>query len=168
MYPRQHWENIIRLVNKHQPDFLIFNYSLLEKNIRINLNSLFNSELNTKFIVVHNEPIPEYITAQCISSINIKSEELDIKNALKKSLIVDNKNEVKVSSSLSDREKTVVRCVSLGMTNKEIADSLFLSAHTVIAHRKNITKKLGIKTVSGLTVYAIINKLVKFEEIEKF
>lgn len=66
---------------------------------------------------------------------------------------------------LSPREKLVLKQVALGMTNKEIADTLFISTHTVISHRKNITKKLGIKTVSGLTVYAILNKLVGIEDV---
>lgn len=66
---------------------------------------------------------------------------------------------------LSPREKLVLKEVALGHTNKEIADALFISSHTVISHRKNITKKLGIKTVSGLTVYAILNKLIGIEDI---
>ncbi len=61
---------------------------------------------------------------------------------------------------LSEREIDVLRCVALGLTNKEIAEELFISTHTVISHRKNITRKLGIKTVSGLTVYAIMNKYI--------
>lgn len=66
---------------------------------------------------------------------------------------------------LTERERTVVRLVSLGMTNKQIADRLFLSAHTVLTHRKNIISKLGIKSVSGLTVYAIVNNIITIEEV---
>lgn len=69
------------------------------------------------------------------------------------------------SEELSPREKLVLKHVALGLTNKEIADQLFISTHTVISHRKNITKKLGIKTVSGLTVYAILNKLIGMEDV---
>lgn len=66
---------------------------------------------------------------------------------------------------ISERESLVVKYVALGLTNKEIADKLFISTHTVITHRKNITRKLGIKTVSGLTIYAIMNNLIALEEI---
>lgn len=72
----------------------------------------------------------------------------------------------KQESEISDREKLVVKYVALGLTNKEIGDKLFISAHTVITHRKNITRKLGIKTVSGLTIYAIMNNLIALEEIK--
>lgn len=67
--------------------------------------------------------------------------------------------------NLSPREKTIVRLVSLGYTNKQIAEELFLSAHTVITHRKNISHKLGIKSVSALTVYAIVNNIITIEEV---
>jgi DNA-binding NarL/FixJ family response regulator len=63
---------------------------------------------------------------------------------------------------ISEREKDVLKLVAVGMTNKEIAEKLYISSHTVITHRKNITSKLGIKTIAGLTVYAIIHKLVSF------
>jgi len=66
---------------------------------------------------------------------------------------------------LTQREKTIVRLVSLGMTNRQIADHLYLSTHTVITHRKNINSKLGIKSVSGLTVYAIVNNIITIEEV---
>jgi DNA-binding CsgD family transcriptional regulator len=66
---------------------------------------------------------------------------------------------------ISEREKDVLRLVALGYTNKEIAGKLFISSHTVITHRKNITAKLGIKTIAGLTIYALINKLITSEEI---
>ena len=68
---------------------------------------------------------------------------------------------------LSEREKTILRLVALGHTNRDIAEKLFISTHTVITHRKNITRKIGIKTVSGLTVYALLNHLVEMDEIQE-
>ncbi len=67
--------------------------------------------------------------------------------------------------SLSKREKDVVVCVVKGMTNRQIADELHLSHHTVGTHRRNISSKLGIHSTSGLTVYAISSKLISLEEI---
>lgn len=61
------------------------------------------------------------------------------------------------NKGLSVREVNVLRLVVSGYTNKEIADQLSISFNTVLSHRKNITAKLGIKTVSGLTFYAIMN-----------
>ena len=54
------------------------------------------------------------------------------------------------------------------MTNKEIADALYLSAHTVITHRRNIARKLQIHSPAGLTIYAIVNKLVELQDIKKY
>ena len=67
---------------------------------------------------------------------------------------------------LSQREKEIVVCVVRGLTNKEIADELFLSVHTVITHRRNISRKLQIHSVAGLTIYAIANKLIGLEELK--
>jgi DNA-binding NarL/FixJ family response regulator len=69
------------------------------------------------------------------------------------------------SEELTQREKLILTNVALGLTNKEIASKLHISAHTVISHRKNITRKLDIKSVSGLTVYAILNGLLKMDDI---
>ena len=69
------------------------------------------------------------------------------------------------SDELTGREKEVLRLIALGHTNKTIADKLFISTHTVISHRKNITEKLGIKSIPGLTVYAIIQNIVSTSEI---
>ena len=69
------------------------------------------------------------------------------------------------SESLSQREKEIIACIAKGMTSKEIADRLCLSVHTVTTHRRNITGKLQIHTPAGLTIYAIVNKLVSIDEI---
>lgn len=78
---------------------------------------------------------------------------------------IDDRQSVDDSEELTPREKLILRHVALGKTNKEIASDLFISAHTVISHRKNITRKLDIKSVSGLTVYAILNGIIKMEDI---
>jgi DNA-binding NarL/FixJ family response regulator len=80
---------------------------------------------------------------------------------------ISNSSDKVQNQDLSEREKTILTEVVLGLTNQEIADKLFLSIHTVTTHRKNLTNKLGIKTVSGLTVYALINKLVNINDIEQ-
>jgi DNA-binding NarL/FixJ family response regulator len=75
------------------------------------------------------------------------------------------KDPERLSMELSPREITIVRLVSMGLTNREIAEKLFLSAHTVMSHRKNINSKLGIKSISGLTIYAIVNNIITIEEV---
>ncbi|MBR1808081.1 MAG: helix-turn-helix transcriptional regulator [Paludibacteraceae bacterium] len=70
------------------------------------------------------------------------------------------KQKMQQQEELSDREKDVLIEVVKGLSNKEIADALCISIHTVISHRKNISKKLNIHSPAGLTIYAIVNNLV--------
>lgn len=70
------------------------------------------------------------------------------------------------SEALSDREKDVVVALVQGMTNKEIADHLFISINTVITHRRNIARKLQIHSPAGLTIYAIVNNLVDISSVK--
>ena len=67
---------------------------------------------------------------------------------------------------LSDREKDVIVALVQGMTNKEIADHLFISINTVITHRRNIARKLQIHSPAGLTIYAIVNNLVDISSVK--
>lgn len=79
---------------------------------------------------------------------------------------IEKEEETDSQETLSQREKEIVVCVVKGMTNKEIAENLFLSIHTVITHRRNISKKLQIHSAAGLTIYAIVNKLVELGEVK--
>lgn len=83
-----------------------------------------------------------------------------IRKSASKSKIVHVEN-----GDLTQREKDVIRQIALGLSNKEMADKLNISIHTVISHRKNITEKLNIKSISGLTVYAIMNNLLDISDI---
>lgn len=66
---------------------------------------------------------------------------------------------------LSEREREIVSAIVRGLTNKQIADTLYISVNTVLTHRKNISRKLNIRSVSGLTIYAIVNKIVDINEL---
>lgn len=67
------------------------------------------------------------------------------------------------SNSLSDREIDVLKEIVRGHSNKEIADVLNISIHTVMSHRKNIMQKTGIKSQAGLTVYALTNNILNVD-----
>ena len=70
-------------------------------------------------------------------------------------------------AQLSQRERDVIVALVQGMSNKEIADHLCISTNTVITHRRNIAKKLQIHSPAGLTIYAIVNKLVSIDQTMK-
>lgn len=74
--------------------------------------------------------------------------------------------EEETQDTLSQREREIVAYIVKGFTNKEIADALFLSVHTIITHRRNIARKLQIHSAAGLTIYAIVNKIVELNEVK--
>ena len=82
----------------------------------------------------------------------------DIEYCLK--TIVQNQQEEDKEQKLSSREIDVLKGIAEGKINKEIADLLNISVNTVITHRKNISSKLGIRTVSGLSLYAVMNGII--------
>ena len=82
---------------------------------------------------------------------------------------MENDNELKLTSNddnLSERELDVLIQLVHGHSYKEIADSLNISIHTVVTHRKNITAKTGIRSPSGLAIYAISNNIIKIEDMD--
>ena len=90
-----------------------------------------------------------------------KSKIISKMNEFAQSEVAKNTDDVE----LSKRETDVLVAVAKGMMNKEIADQMNISIHTVISHRKNITRKTGIKSVSGLTVYALLNNLIDEKDL---
>jgi regulator of cell morphogenesis and NO signaling len=72
---------------------------------------------------------------------------------------------IEKGEELSNCEKDVLIKIVEGLSNKEIADSLYLSTHTVMSHRKNIARKLNIHSIAGLTIYAIVNGIVNLDDV---
>ena len=145
-------------------DFVIINEGLLKDKAGRDL--LFQLQSEAKYLVLtesgHDLPGRDKYAAL----IDIRAPKESIVPILEEVLTDESVQENNRSSILSDREKEVLKQVAMGYTNQEIADRLFISKHTVISHRKNITSKLGIKTVSGLTVYAVLNNLIPKDQIQ--
>jgi DNA-binding NarL/FixJ family response regulator len=78
-----------------------------------------------------------------------------------------NTQAVPSNEKLTDREKDVLKLLLRGLANKEVADQLSISPHTVVSHRKNIIEKTGIKSLSGLAVYAILNNIADMEDLKQ-
>lgn len=115
--------------------------------------------------------VTSFVDASLLSKYNESISIFDDLETLSKKItgLLDmptEEEEAESQNTLSLREKEIVICVVKGMTNKEIAENLFLSIHTVITHRRNISKKLQIHSAAGLTIYAIVNKLVALSDVK--
>ena len=98
--------------------------------------------------------------------VNIYDNQTQVLRKLRAAIEQSDTNPYSDSHDLSERERDVLILVAKGMANKEIADRLNISIHTVMSHRKNITHKTGIKSVAGLTVYALLNNLLDQSDVE--
>jgi len=161
-------DGINSAILKYNPDFLLVNLSLLNNSMDFR-NSVIKADLSEIGIgISQNEESGNKEKFKLREIIGV----LDEKELIYKKLeaLIHQKTEsnlgFNLQSGLSDREKTILKHVARGLTNKEIAETLFLSAHTVITHRKNITNKLNIKTISGLTVYSILNNIISIDDLD--
>jgi DNA-binding NarL/FixJ family response regulator len=158
-------DDLEKLVNRINPDLVLLNPKLV---IRLISLPRFNENIFEPFYIgLIESDTPAHIQSKFDQTLNLDAEKSELNKIMEKSLKqLPNCNSETENTSLSEREISILKLVALGNTNNEIADKLFISAHTVMTHRKNITRKLGIKTVSGLTVYAILNQLIKLEEVQ--
>ena len=143
-------------------DFIIVSEALFQKSLQLfeNNASLYNKTILLK---LNKEERLEQNTFSSILINDTKDQIITQLEILIRPFLIQKK--AVHNSVLSEREITVLKLISTGLTNKQIADQLFLSLHTITTHRKNIGNKLGIKSVSGLTVYAIVNNIISIEDI---
>ncbi len=150
-------------------DIIILNPAIVNFYKQFTIRSLFPEHANTVIVAL----LYGYVDSETVNSFDGTLDIYDEGSKMIKKLqkIVHNNNlqhdnNNKDNVDLSDREKEILVSIAKGWTNKEIADKHFISVHTVISHRKNITRKTGIKTVSGLTLYAIFNNLATQEDLQ--
>lgn len=157
---------LLTLLKNNSPDLLIANPSILDKNQLKSFKETIQQN-NIHFILLQSDSKETYNNLDYDEVITPSENEEQIIAKIKSFLSSkENHNKKKQNEVISAREENIVREIALGFSNKAIADKLFISQHTVITHRKNITRKLGIKSVSGLTIYAILNKLISLDEVK--
>ena len=149
--------------NVGKMNYLILNEDILQNQKKAECLEYLRSSCLCRTILIGKQQSPDcmfdhFISLSCSRKIVVEK--------LQQFFYEPESNEVgsEDSLTLSDRELDVLKAVALGHSNKEIADRLYISINTVITHRKNITSKLGIKTISGLTVYALMHNIIKAEE----
>ena len=148
-------------------NILIINPNLLgytDRNLPIQLTKEYPQLLVVALVSTHIDPsqLKPYNGV-----IEISDTKLKVINTLNQIVQNSEHGDKNDDVELSKREIDVLIAVAKGMMNKEIADQMNISIHTVISHRKNITRKTGIKSVSGLTVYALLNNLIDENEVYK-
>jgi DNA-binding NarL/FixJ family response regulator len=146
-------------------DVVLLNSAQIQNRIKL-FRTIKTQKPGTRWIgiaqsLLNNETISEFD-----EMIRIDDSEEEI--CKKVCSVADSKNlsdRLSPQKNLSDREIDVLKSLSKGLSNKEIADTLNISIHTVISHRKNLTQKTGIKSQSGLTIYAISNNIINIDSI---
>jgi DNA-binding CsgD family transcriptional regulator len=140
---------------------------LLMTSVAFSENDAFLNKMFANTSVVKHLPLSyEEKSPNYSSLINIHDSRTLIVNKVNELLnSFGTKNNDKAINELTKREIDVLQLVAKGLANKEVADKLCISIHTVISHRKNISEKTSIKSASGLTMYAVLKKIIDIDEI---
>ncbi len=156
-----------RHVKPEDFQIMIFNPAIIQFHKAFDARDLFVDYPNIYLVALLTQYISEDILRSFDGILNIYDAGSLLPKKILKIIETADENSLQKTSSvaLSNREKDVLICLATGLTNKEAADKLCISMHTVIAHRKAIVRKTAIKTVSGLTLYALFNNLISQNDL---
>lgn len=147
----------------HDVDIVIVNPAVIDYNDRLDIRSCLNTT-NVAIVALTHSNYEESVLRQYNECIGIYDNYARIIQKLKNAMEESSQSPKSDLNELSGRERDILAAVAKGLTNKEIADEFNISVYTVISHRRNISQKLGINSIPGLTVYAIMNKLVDMSD----
>ena len=160
-------ESLSHYMQMHTPDIVIANPTFGGWFDLAAFKASHERAANTRFMALVCSVIDQNVLKAYDGHISICDDTDTISEHISRLLHTgDEEEDTGGADVLSQREKEIITCVVKGMTNKAIADKLFLSVHTIITHRRNIARKLQIHSPAGLTIYAIVNKLVALEDIK--
>lgn len=153
-------EEIQRLVSVRTVSAVVLNPGLVQGNTRI-LHSIRTTSPGTRIIALLYAFFDDGLLTLFDDRITINDPPAKIISALRtesaEALPADGDPG---NAGLTDREIEVLRLLASGKATKEIAEELHISTNTVITHRKNLSVKTGIRSVSGLAIYAVVKKYI--------
>ena len=147
-------------------DAIIVDPVIFPHSAQSNARHLISEYSDAAVVAFPSAVLGEEASRQYDAVLNLYDTPADIIHKLRTAVSAPKDGMSAEGSELSSREKDILICVARGMINKEIADLFNISIHTVISHRRNISRKTGIKTVAGLTVYALLNNLIDASSVE--
>lgn len=147
----------------HRPEIAIINPLFLGG---VSIANYKHDNPDTKVVALVSGYFDNKTLSEFDGSISIFDDLDAINDTVSSILHIEEEDESMETEQLSQREKEIIGCVVKGLTNKAIAEKLSISIHTVITHRRNISKKLQIHSSAGLAIYAIVNKIVEIQDIK--
>ena len=154
---------LLQTVKSLRPDIVIVSCNVCSPPMIETVRTIADLP-KSRFILYCDTITDELLAERCEGHLSAEESDKEVLDLVTSLLTADEREEVQ--GELTPRERDIIIGVVKGMTNKEIADELFISPNTVTTHRRNIVKKLDIHSASGLTVYAIMNKLVSLQDIK--
>lgn len=165
-YEVQTQSSLQNYIFMHEPDLVIVN-PIFDGWFDIKAFKAGLKKTPIKFMALLSAVIDSAVLKDYNDSFTIYDDVEQISTKIAKLLSEDSdKDQSAENENLSQREKEIIVGVVKGLTNKEIADKLCLSIHTVITHRRNVSRKLQIHSPAGLTIFAIVNGLVELNDIK--
>jgi len=140
---------------------IIIKYYPSEANSNLLNDVLMEIYMVEEDLYTHCE-LEDTLFAECVHQLE---EEVRERGGEPVTVAAEEESESVSADDLSEREKDVIRLVAKGFSNKEIAEQMFIAVNTVMTHRRNISRKLEIHSPAGLTIYAIVNGLIKLEDV---
>lgn len=149
-------------------DLVLINPQLIQNQLK-EFQSLKREFCGTRWIGIVYSFIDPHILSGLDEIVNINDKPDKIIASVQKLLVTSEHSDDQHlhQETLSERETDVLKLLVAGNANKEIADKLNISTHTVISHRKNISQKTGIKSVSGLTIYAVVKNIITIDNYKE-
>lgn len=147
----------------HRPEIAIINPLFLGG---VSIANYKRDNPDTKVVALVSGYFDNKTLADFDGSISIFDDLDTVNDTISSVLHIEEDDDNIETEQLSQREKEIIGCVVKGLTNKAIAEKLYISIHTVITHRRNISKKLQIHSSAGLAIYAIVNKIVEIQDIK--